>query len=234
MTKIAHFQIINDMKRIICFIFAIGTSLLTVADTKSKKQDDFNLLSEKLTSYALQTDSISLIIKKYLDVGNQQKKTIEDLNKKIKDMETDKEQVLSIITAPSICNMLVEYPLMIRYDSLLISQTLNLIDKHNIDKIKENVTYYKIKIPLLKKYQIYSQDIYDIVSTILNTYVEFGNPYTMEQLENDLNLTSYYKNAYNKGINIPYLDNKIMELEILIKENRLTPGNLKILLSDLK
>ena len=69
---------------------------------------------------------------------------------------------------------------------------------------------------------------------VLNQYVEFGADYNTNLLEQDLEKTSYYKNAYNKGINIPYIDNIIVELRSLIIENRLTPGNLKILLLDLK
>ena len=111
---------------------------------------------------------------------------------------------------------------------------LNLIDRFNIDTKKENVDLYKLKIPVIKKYQEYNQDIYKIISMVLNQYVEFGTDYSINLLEQDLEKTSYYKHAYNKGINIPYIDNIIVELRNLIIENRLTPGNLKILLSDLK
>lgn len=222
------------MKRIICIMFAIGTYLLSFADVKSKKQDEYSVVSEKLTAYALQTDSISTVIKKYLELGKEQQQKIATLEKKVKDLEAHEQQTTDMITAATICEMLVEYPLMVRYDSVLIVHTLNLIDKFNIDTKKENVDLYKLKIPVIKKYKEYNQDIYDIISMVLNLYVELGADYSTNLLEQDLEKTSYYKNAYNKGINIPYIDNIIVELRSLIIENRLTPGNLKILLSDLK
>lgn len=222
------------MKRIICIMFAIGTYLLSFADVKSKKQDEYSVVSEKLTAYALQTDSISTVIKKYLELGKEQQQKIVTLEKKVKDLEEYENQTTDMIIIPSICEMLVEYPLMVRYDSVLIVHTLNLIDRFNIDTKKENVDLYKLKIPVIKKYQEYNQDIYKIISMVLNQYVEFGTDYSTNLLEQDLEKTSYYKNAYNKGINIPYIDNIIVELRSLIIENRLTPGNLKMLLSDLK
>ena len=222
------------MKRIICIMFAIGTYLLSSADVKSKKQDEYSVVSEKLTAYALQTDSISTVIKKYLELGKEQQQKIATLEKKVKDLEEYENQTTDMIIIPSICEMLVEYPLMVRYDSVLIVHTLNLIDRFNIDTKKENVDLYKLKIPVIKKYQEYNQDIYKIISMVLNQYVEFGTDYSINLLEQDLEKTSYYKHAYNKGINIPYIDNIIVELRNLIIENRLTPGNLKILLSDLK
>lgn len=222
------------MKRIICIMFAIGTYLLSFADVKSKKQDEYSVVSEKLTAYALQTDSISTVIKKYLELGKEQQQKITTLEKKIDELEAHEQQTTDMITAATICEMLVEYPLMVRYDSVLIVHTLNLIDKFNIDTKKENVDLYKLKIPVIKKYKEYNQDIYDIISMVLNQYVEFGADYSTNLLEQDLEKTSYYKHAYNKGINIPYIDNIIVELRNLIIENRLTPGNLKILLSDLK
>lgn len=215
-------------------MFAIGTYLLSFADVKSKKQDEYSVVSEKLTAYALQTDSISTVIKKYLELGKEQQQKITTLEKKIDELEAHEQQTTDMITAATICEMLVEYPLMVRYDSVLIVHTLNLIDKFNIDTKKENVDLYKLKIPVIKKYKEYNQDIYDIISMVLNQYVEFGADYSTNLLEQDLEKTSYYKHAYNKGINIPYIDNIIVELRNLIIENRLTPGNLKILLSDLK
>lgn len=222
------------MKRILCVIFAIGVCLISFADVKSKKQDEYSIFSEKLTAYALQTDSISTIVKKYLELGKEQQQKITTLEKKIDELEAHEQQTTDMITAATICEMLVEYPLMVRYDSVLIVHTLNLIDKFNIDTKKENVDLYKLKIPVIKKYKEYNQDIYAIISMVLNQYVEFGADYSTNLLEQDLEITSYYKNAYNKGINIPYIDNIIVELRSLIIENRLTPGNLKILLSDLK
>ncbi len=222
------------MKRIVCVIFAIGFCLLSFADVKSKKQDEYSIFSEKLTAYARQTDSISAMIKKYLDLGKEQQQKVTTLEKKIRELEAHEQQTTDMITVPSICEMLVEYPLMVRYDSVLIVHTLNLIDKFNIDTKKENVDLYKLKIPVIKKYKEYNQDIYDIISMVLNQYVEFGTDYSTNLLEQDLEKTSYYKHAYNKGINIPYIDNIIVELRTLIVENRLTPGNLKNLLSDLK
>lgn len=222
------------MKRIVCVIFAIGFCLLSFADVKSKKQDEYSIFSEKLTAYALQTDSISTIVKKYLELGKEQQQKITTLEKKIDELEAHEQQTTDMITAATICEMLVEYPLMVRYDSVLIVHTLNLIDKYNIDTKKENVDLYKLKIPVIKKYKEYNQDIYDIISMVLNQYVEYGTDYSTNLLEQDLENTSYYKNAYNKGINIPYIDNIIVELKSLIIESRLTPGNLKILLSDLK
>ena len=215
-------------------MFAIGTYLLSFADVKSKKQDEYSVVSEKLTAYALQTDSISTVIKKYLELGKEQQQKIATLEKKVKDLEEYENQTTDMIIIPSICEMLVEYPLMVRYDSVLIVHTLNLIDRFNIDTKKENVDLYKLKIPVIKKYQEYNQDIYKIISMVLNQYVEFGTDYSINLLEQDLEKTSYYKNAYNKGINIPYIDNIIVELRSLIIESRLTPGNLKMLLSDLK
>ena len=222
------------MKRILCVIFAIGVCLISFADVKSKKQDEYSIFSEKLTAYALQTDSISTIVKKYLELGKEQQQKITTLEKKIDELEAHEQQTTDMITAATICEMLVEYPLMVRYDSVLIVHTLNLIDKFNIDTKKENVDLYKLKIPVIKKYKEYNQDIYDIISMVLKQYVEFGTDYSINLLEQDLETTSYYKHAYNKGINIPYIDNIIVELRNLIIENRLTPGNLKILLSDLK
>lgn len=222
------------MKRIVCVIFAIGVCLISFADVKSKKQDEYSIISEKLTAYARQTDSISAMIKKYLDLGKEQQQKVTTLEKKIRELEAHEQQTTDMITVPSICEMLVEYPLMVRYDSVLIVHTLNLIDKYNIDTKKENVDLYKLKIPVIKKYKEYNQDIYDIISMVLNQYVEFGTDYSTNLLEQDLEKTSYYKNAYNKGINIPYIDNIIVELRSLIIESRLTPGNLKMLLSDLK
>lgn len=222
------------MKRIVCVIFAIGVCLISFADVKSKKQDEYSIISEKLTAYARQTDSISAMIKKYLDLGKEQQQKITTLEKKIDELEAHEQQTTDMITAATICEMLVEYPLMVRYDSVLIVHTLNLIDKYNIDTKKENVDLYKLKIPVIKKYKEYNQDIYDIISMVLNQYVEFGTDYSTNLLEQDLEKTSYYKNAYNKGINIPYIDNIIVELRSLIIESRLTPGNLKMLLSDLK
>lgn len=222
------------MKRILCVIFAIGVCLISFADVKSKKQDEYSIISEKLTAYARQTDSISAMIKKYLDLGKEQQQKITTLKKKIDELEAHEQQTTDMITAATICEMLVEYPLMVRYDSVLIVHTLNLIDKYNIDTKKENVDLYKLKIPVIKKYKEYNQDIYNIISMVLNQYVEFGTDYSTTLLEQDLEKTSYYKNAYNKGINIPYIDNIIVELRSLIIESRLTPGNLKNLLSDLK
>lgn len=222
------------MKRIVCVIFAIGVCLISFADVKSKKQDEYSIISEKLTAYARQTDSISAMIKKYLDLGKEQQQKITTLEKKIDELEAHEQQTTDMITAATICDMLVEYPLMVRYDSVLIVHTLNLIDKYNIDTKKENVDLYKLKIPVIKKYKEYNQNIYDIISMVLYQYVEFGTDYSTNLLEQDLEKTSYYKNAYNKGINIPYIDNIIVELRSLIIESRLTPGNLKNLLSDLK
>ena len=222
------------MKRILCVIFAIGVCLISFADVKSKKHDEYSIVSEKLTAYARQTDSISAMIKKYLDLGEEQQQKITTLEKKIEELEAHEQQTTDMITAATICDMLVEYPLMVRYDSVLIVHTLNLIDKYNIDTKEENVDLYKLKIPVIKKYKEYNQDIYDIISMVLNQYVEFGTDYSTNLLEQDLEKTSYYKNAYNKGTNIPYIDNIIVELRSLIIESRLTPGNLKNLLSDLK
>ena len=178
------------MKRIICIMFAIGTYLLSFADVKSKKQDEYSVVSEKLTAYALQTDSISTVIKKYLELGKEQQQKITTLEKKIDELEAHEQQTTDMITAATICEMLVEYPLMVRYDSVLIVHTLNLIDKFNIDTKKENVDLYKLKIPVIKKYKEYNQDIYDIISMVLNQYVEFGADYSTNLLEQYLEKTS--------------------------------------------
>ena len=74
------------------------------------------------------------------------------------------------------------------------TKALELIDKYEIGKIKEN-SYYKFYIPLLEKYNEYNQEIYDIVNMILTQYVRFGNAYTIERFETDFKGKSYYKKS---------------------------------------
>lgn len=226
-------KFISQMKRIVlCVIFVIGIAMFAFAEIKSKGQNEYDVLSEKLTAYALQTDTISTIMKKYLENGKKQVENIKRLEQEVEQLKSDKSQAIFMITSPVISRMLVEYPLMVRYDSALIAHTLELVDKYEIGKIKEN-SYYKFYIPLLEKYNEYNQEIYDIVNMILTQYVRFGNAYTIERFETDFKGKSYYKKS-TQGEQIPYLENKIAELRNLItEEGRLTSGNLEYLLLDL-
>ena len=115
------------MKRIVlCVIFAIGIAMFAFAEVKSKGQNEYDVLSEKLTAYALQTDTISTIMKKYLENGKKQVENIKRLEQEVEQLKSDKSQAIFMITSPVISRMLVEYPLMVRYDSALIAHTLEL------------------------------------------------------------------------------------------------------------
>lgn len=89
-------------------------------------------------------------------------------------------------------------------------------------------------VPVLTDYGKYYMSVLKMIQQIQAMYVKFNQPYTIELYNKDLEKTDYYKNCYNKGYNIKFLDAQIKAVELLINENRLTSGNITEIIDNMK
>ncbi len=223
------------MKRLLCIIIAVGIGFLSYADNQSgKTQNEYKVLSEKLTSFSNQADEINELLKKFLDSGKKMQQLINDQQKEKEQLINDKQNAEKTISCPLNCKMLIEYPLMVKYDSLLVAHSLKTINNYKLADQKENKDLCRIWIPILTDYGKYYKSVYDVIRQIRTSYIEFNQPYSMDLFNANLEKTTYYKGCYNKGFKINYLDVQIKAVEILISEDRLTSGNIDEIIDNMK
>lgn len=235
------------MKRIFCILFVIGICFPSFADKKEDLAKDYKVVREQLQgrikqvdevteaidAYAKVVDEIDKTLKEFLSKGDQMQKAIESLETANMQISNELSETKKVITSPINCQMLIEYPLMLRYDSSLVSYSVQTIKAYKVYENEENKVLCKVMLPILQNYNKYYDSIYRIISMILNSYVVFEQPYSLDMFERDLNASLYYKDCYNQGYNIPYLDSQISLIMMLIKEKRLTKGNLKDILDEM-
>lgn len=233
------------MKRIVCMIVAIEMCMLSFAGQNpempkastakaDKTQSEYVELINKLSAYATEVDDISMQLKNFIKKGEDLQKNIASLKEEKELLIKEKQSAESIITNPLNCRMLIEYPLMVKYDQELVAHSQNTIKAYKLDEKTKNKELCKAFLPILSNYEKYYKSVYDMIDTILKAYVAYNAPYSAEMFEKDKEKTLYFKQCYGIGFNIPFLDTQIDAVETLIKENRLTEGNLRYILNDMK
>lgn len=149
-------------------------------------------------------------------------------------VEAQRQEMQDLLSNNKSCRMLIKYPLMMPYDSILVSQSLSLLDKCKVTEKPENKHYCEEMVPVLKKYVVYYPEIRNLVQRILTYYVSVNQPYSIRDLERAYQGTSYYKECSSEGRIIPFLEDVKNEIEMYILEDRLTVGNLETMLERMK
>lgn len=223
------------MKRFLCIIIAVGIGMLSYAANQNDKTlKEYKELSEKMSTYSKQINEINDLLNKFMKNGEKMQKIIDDLQKEKEQLDNEKKVAEKTISCHQNCKMLIEYPLMVKYDSALVAHSLNTIKTYKLADQEENKKFCKMWGPVLTDYGKYYMSVLKMIQQIQAMYVKFNQPYTIELYNKDLEKTDYYKNCYNKGYNIKFLDAQIKAVELLINENRLTSGNITEIIDNMK
>lgn len=223
------------MKRFLCIIIAVGIGMLSYAANQNDKTlKEYKELSEKMSTYSKQINEINDLLNKFMKNGEKMQKIIDDLQKEKEQLDNEKKAAEKTISCRQNCKMLIEYPLMVKYDSALVAHSLNTIKTYKLADQAENKVFCKMWVPVLTDYGKYYMSVLKMIQQIQAMYVKFNQPYTIELYNKDLEKTDYYKNCYNKGYNIKFLDAQIKAVELLINENRLTSGNITEIIDNMK
>lgn len=137
---------------------------------------------------------------------------------------------------PYIVKAMINTRLTSKFDSVAVDSTIYIITHFEIDKDERVKDYCNQKMPYLKRYQKFNNEIWEVLSTIKTVY--FGRThyqYTMEYFDQTFKETEYYKFCSNyDAIGIPYLEGIIDNLVDMINNNELSGESLKILMDKLK
>jgi len=222
------------MKKILCVFFAIGVSVLSFAGGAKNEKPLSN--AEFMSQVGTDLIKVSTIIPGIEKEMDGLRKDTAKYIKQINDLTTEKQNIAKLFVSQEVSTMLIEYPLSIRYDSALVDLSQQIIKYYGIAEDKDNKDYCKLKLPYLKGYQEYNDEIYTLISRIQSRY--FGiidMPYPEDQFDKELQDTKYYKRYDKDGIEgIPYLNGIITSVRELALSKKLTKEFLQEMMDKLK